>query len=76
MAAHEEMAADNARSAVIRAVHHLHGSGRWPTVDEIAAHLETSNSAVTTALRELKRRRIFRDRTREKRRVWMPWGEA
>lgn len=61
--------------AVMRAVYDL-GRSKWPTAPEIAAYLETDETEVRAKLLDLKRQRIFRDRRRHNRRVWMPWGSV
>lgn len=62
-------------TAVMHAVYTL-GRNRhptWPTAQEIADWLEAPEPEVLGILRDLKGQRLFRDRTRQKRRVWMPW---
>jgi DNA-binding IscR family transcriptional regulator len=62
---------------VISAVWALHGGrSEWPTVADIAAHLETDEKVVRPLLRELKASRIFRDRRRRGETVWGPWDPA
>lgn len=62
-------------AAVIRAARDIGARGSWPTPTEIADHLEADEKAVRTQLRELRTERLFRDRRRNGRTVWMPWGE-
>lgn len=60
---------------VIRAIRDLGDRGTWPTPAEIASYLEADEETVRAHLRELRRQRLFVDRTRDRRRVWMPWNE-
>lgn len=46
---------------------------RWPTETEIAEYLNVDVAIVRPLLRELRDNRLFRDRRRQGRRVWMPW---
>lgn len=62
---------------VMNAIWRLHDRARrWPTVAEIADYLEVDEKIVRPLLRELKSARLYRDRQRDNRRVWMPWDEA
>lgn len=65
-------------ASVIRAIYDLgdrHG-GRWPTVPDIAGYLRSDEPEVRACLRELRAQRLFTDRRRKGRTVWMPWREA
>lgn len=61
---------------VISAIYDLRRAGRWPTIDELAKHLEVHDSEIKGALGKLRGARLFRSRQRGGRKVWMPWGEA
>ena len=68
--------ADITTQTIIRAVYDLHSNtGRWPTRDAIANHLDCEIATVKLGLAELRRKRIMRDRRRQNETVWMPWGE-
>jgi hypothetical protein len=69
--------ADVGSHAVIRAVHTLHSrTGNWPTLADVADYLETTEEDARRCLLELRRSRLFRDRQRGGKRVWMPWSES
>lgn len=62
-------------STVITAIWDLHRrTGKWPTRDEIAAHLEVQISIVKSLLLQLRQKRLYRDRVREGATRWMPWN--
>jgi DNA-binding XRE family transcriptional regulator len=63
---------------VMTAVFTLHDRDRpnWPTAERVAEYLRVSTDDVLPLLRELKRKRIFMDRQRRGKRVWMSWSEA
>lgn len=67
---------DISTASVIGAAYEAHRRGRWPTIEEIADYLETDAETVRALLLDARRRRLFRDRRRDGKRVWMPWGEA
>lgn len=66
------------RQRVIGAIYELAGrhNGRWPTMLEIADYLEEPPHLIGEHLQHLKRTKLFRDRWRQKRNVWMPWEQA
>jgi hypothetical protein len=62
-------------STVLKAVWDLHrGSASWPTLGEIASYLETTEDVVRPLLIDLKDARIFKQHTRQRRKVWGPWN--
>jgi Mn-dependent DtxR family transcriptional regulator len=61
---------------VIRAVWELHDRGTATTVEAIAKYLEVPESEVREELNALKANRIFDQRMRKGKRVWLPWVEA
>lgn len=62
--------------AVIRAVWELHDRQAPATVEAIAKYLEVPESEVREELGALKANRIFDERQRKGKRVWLPWAEA
>lgn len=61
-------------STVMSAIHELYRStAHWPTADDIAGYLEVDRAVITPLLRELRDRRLYRSRQRNRRKVWMPW---
>lgn len=71
------MSADISSQRVIGAVYELASrQSRWPTLTEIAAYLQCKPDVVADHLNTLKRKRLFRDRQRDRRRVWMPWEQT
>ena len=70
------MSAINTRT-VISAVWELHGHGSgWPTVAALGRYLEVPEDEVRPLLRELKAKRILKDRRRQHQTVWGPWDPA
>lgn len=68
---------DDIRRQVISAVWQLYDRhGEWRTSADIAKYLEHDEKIVRRALSQLKAKRIFRDRQRSGRKVWMPWEQA
>lgn len=66
--------ADIEGSTVIRAIHELQRrTTEWPTAEGIADFLEVPVADVRRHLQTLRRKRIFDDRQRRGKRVWMPW---
>lgn len=63
---------------VIRAIYDLGDrySPTWPTAARIASFLEVDEEDVRACLRDLRSRRLFRDRRRKGKTVWVPWEEA
>jgi len=60
---------------VMSAIYECKGRlGRWATSAEIASYLEVPVKDVRPLLAELRVKRLFRDRQRDNRKVWMPWG--
>jgi DNA-directed RNA polymerase specialized sigma subunit len=63
--------------ACLRAVYELRDRHqRPPTAEEVSNYLQTTTETALRQLRELKRERIFDDRRRQSKRVWMLWADA
>lgn len=61
-------------ATVIRAINDLGSRGSWPTPAEIADYLKADEDDVRLHLRQLRSQRLYVDRSRNRRRVWMPWS--
>ena len=69
------MSVEISTSTVVRAAYELHTRfGHWPSSGDLAEYLQAKEGTVRARLLELRRARLFRDRQRDGRRVWMPWG--
>lgn len=66
--------AEISAAAVIRAINDLGARGAWPTPAEIADYLKAGEDEVRLHLRQLRSQRLYIDRSRNRRRVWMPWS--
>jgi hypothetical protein len=61
-------------TTVIGAMYQLKTAyGRWASAQEIADYLEVDRRVIAPLLAGLRDRRVFRDRQRDGRKVWMPW---
>ena len=64
-------------TTVLHAVYDLtERHDRPPSAQEIADYLEADKDDVLAHLRELQRKRIFRERRRRSERVWTRWDGA
>jgi DNA-directed RNA polymerase specialized sigma subunit len=60
---------------VMRAIYDLEKRlGRWPTAQEIAEYLKVAREEVRPILGDLHNARLFKERQRNGRKVWLPWS--
>lgn len=64
-------------SRVMNAIYELAGAhDRWPTLVELARHLNAAPVDVHIHLLELVAQRKFRERRIDDRQVWLPWDQV